>query len=265
MKVPDPLLSVRNIRKRFGGLLALYDVSFDVLPGRVTALIGPNGAGKTTLFNLITGYHRADCGEIRFNGERIDGLMPFQIAAKGIIRTFQNLQIFNNMSVLENVMVGAHLRGKSGWLAAAFHTPAARREEQELREIARHCLRLVGLEERAADAAHSLPYGQQRTLEIARALAAQPKLLLLDEPAAGLSREETIALDDLICRLRDEGLTILLVEHDMDLVMGIADWIVVLHYGSKIAEGPPAVIQSNSEVIQAYLGTDWEREEIENG
>ena len=251
------LLSVQNVYKVFGGLMAVNDVSFNVFEGEIAALIGPNGAGKTTLFNLITGFHSMDQGAIIFDGEPIDGLLPHQITMRGIVRTFQNLQIFHNLSVIENVMVGLHLQGRSGILAAALRLPAARREEAYCRERAHHFLRLVGLEQRAADPAADLPFGQQRLLEIARALAANPRLLLLDEPAAGLSPPEVTELDALICQLRDQGVTILLVEHDMDLVMGIADRVIVLHFGRKIAEGSPAEVQSNQEVVQAYLGTDW--------
>jgi len=263
-EINTALLSVRGVYKEFGGLMAVSDASFDIQAGNITALIGPNGAGKTTLFNLITGHHSIDRGEIYCEVERIDKLPPHEIAAKGIIRTFQNLQIFGNMTVLENVMVGLHLQGKSGLLAASLRLPSARREENEFHNKAYQYLEMVELGSRADESANSLPYGEQRRLEIARALAAQPRILLLDEPAAGLSRPETLALDDLICKLRDKGLTIFLVEHDMDLVMGIADEIIVLQYGMKIAEGTPEEIQSNPEVIQAYLGSDWQQD-MENG
>ena len=261
---PQVLLSVQGLEKSFGGLMALNNVSFDVNTGEVVALIGPNGAGKTTLFNLITGFHEIDGGQIFFKDARIDEIAPYQIVRKGIVRTFQNLQIFNNMTVLENVMVGLHIQGQSGILAAAFRLPSALREEKVSRQEAYRYLELVGLADRANDPAASLPFGQQRLLEIARALAVRPALLLLDEPAAGLTKTETLALDDLICRLREDGLTILLVEHDMELVMSIADRVVVLHYGMVIATGTTAEVQSNPEVIQAYLGTDWQQGEMLN-
>lgn len=248
--------------KWFGGLMAVNQVSFQINAGEILGLIGPNGAGKTTIFNLMTGFHPVSRGEIHFKGERVDALSPHDIVSRGIVRTFQNLQIFDNMSVVENIMVGLHRHGSTGILEAAFRLPVTRREEKECYQRALGYLEMMGLVDRAEDLAGSLPFGQQRLLEVARALAIEPELLLLDEPAAGLTNTERLALDDLICALQEDGLTVLLVEHDMELVMGIANRLVVLHYGTKIAEGTPQEIQSNTEVIQAYLGADWQDQDL---
>lgn len=254
----DVILEAKGIQKSFGGVMAVAGVSLTIRRKEIFALIGPNGAGKTTMFNLISGAHSLDQGEVIFEGKPVHGKPSYHIAAMGLIRTFQNLQIFGTMTVLENVMVGSHLRGKSGFLSAGFKLPGVATEEKRLRDHAMGMLTLVGMESRANDLAPSLPFGQQRLVEIARALAASPKLLMLDEPAAGLTRPETCILDDLISRIRENGVTVLLVEHDMNLVMGIADRMAVLQYGSKIAEGTPAEMQANTDVIGAYLGVDWE-------
>lgn len=250
------ILEINNLTKSFGGVRAIDDISFSVDRGQILAVIGPNGAGKTTLFNLITGIYPPTCGTINFREEEIDGLTPHQIAHLGIARTFQNLQIFNNMTVLENVMVGRHTKSKTGFLGAIFPVGHVQREEQEIVETALEKLVMVGLADKALENASNLPYGQQKMLEIARATALEPELLLLDEPAAGLNSTETRELIDIIYQLRDQGITILLVEHDMETVMEIADRLVVLNFGNKLAEGTPYEIQNNQEVITAYLGEE---------
>jgi branched-chain amino acid transport system ATP-binding protein len=253
------LLSLQDVGISFGGLRAVKQVSFQIQPGQIKALIGPNGAGKTTLFNLITGMLRPDQGVISFLDQPIQGLPPFQIAARGISRTFQIVQLFGHMTVLENVMVGRHLRSRAGLLAAALRLPWTRREEAEIRARSLEWLQFVGLADRAADYAANLPLGHQRLLEIARALATEPKLLLLDEPAAGLDIAETERLKDFIFAIRERGITVLLVEHDMSLTMEVADEIVVLDHGELLAEGTPREIQRHPAVIAAYLGRDWEK------
>jgi branched-chain amino acid transport system ATP-binding protein len=248
------VLEVRAVQKAFGGLIAINELSFNVHRGEIVAVIGPNGAGKTTLFNMINRFLSLTGGEILFEGKRLNDLPPARVAALGIGRTFQILQLFSGMSVVENVMVGRHLRSKGGMFATGLRLPYTRREERRLFDAAMDTLAVVGLKEEAFSAPLNLPYGRQKTLEIARALATEPRLLLLDEPAGGLSTLEIEQLARLIQRIRDDGITILLVEHRMELVMDIADKVVVLNYGSKIGEGTPAEVQSNEEVINAYLG-----------
>ncbi len=248
------IISIDGVSMNFGGVAALSDVSFTVNAGYIKAIIGPNGAGKTTLFNVITGVYSPAAGRILYEGMDIAGTKPDEIASRGITRTFQNVELFSNMTVLENVMVGRHTRSRSGFLSCALRFPCMMREETDIRDSARMHLDFVGLSARSGDMASSLPLGHQRYLEIARALALEPKLLLLDEPAAGLDEKETEDLGGLIRRIRDRGITVLLVEHDMSLTMEISDEIVVLDYGKKIAEGTPREIQYNKKVIDAYLG-----------
>ena len=248
------LLCLENVTQRFGGLLALDAVSFEVAAGGVTAVIGPNGAGKTTLFNAISGFRAPSEGRVKFGGEDITGLRPELVALRGLVRTFQLVQLFETLTVLENVKVGRHL-ATSGELLSALMPLRSHSIEARVEETSRALLRKVGLEGQAETLASSLPYGQKRLLEIARALAADPKLLLLDEPAAGLNRGETARLADLIRDIAREGVTVLLIEHDMSFVMNVADRVAVLDFGRLIAQGTPAEVQKNKDVIAAYLGT----------
>lgn len=248
------LLEVQELHKNFGGLKAVQDVSFSVEQGAIKAVIGPNGAGKTTLFNLIAGSLPLTSGAITFSGKEIHGKKPFQIASLGIARTFQNIKMFSGMTALENVMVGRHVQTSSGFLSSMFHMPWTRKEESRIKEKSFELLRLLEIEEFAHTEAASLAFGQQRAVELARALALEPRLLLLDEPAAGLNIYETAEVGRLISKIRALGITVLLVEHDMSLVMDISDEITVLSFGQKIAEGKPSEIQKNPEVIKIYLG-----------
>ena len=248
------ILSVQNVSKLFGGLRAVDDVSFEVEKGQVFTMIGPNGAGKTTLFNILTGVYRPSSGSIIFQGRSIGGQPPHAVTKAGISRTFQNIRLFGYLPAVENVMVGRHCRMHAKLWDSMFRTPAARHEEREVRERALELMEFVGIARFADDLARNLSYGDQRRLEIARALASDPSLILLDEPAAGLNPAEKTGLGQLIHQIRDLGITVFLIEHDMKVVMGISDEIVVLDHGAKIAEGEPKVVRANRQVIEAYLG-----------
>jgi branched-chain amino acid transport system ATP-binding protein len=250
------LLEASNLNKRFGGLQAVGDVSFTVKKGTIKALIGPNGAGKTTLFNLLTGVIPPDSGRIVFDEKEVQGFKPYMVAGLGMARTFQHIRLFAGMTALENIMVGRHIHSRSGFVSGMLNLPSTWKEEKSIRDKSIEIMQFLGIEAHVDSEAASLSYGLQRTVELGRALACEPKLLLLDEPAAGLNMRETAEMAKLIMKIRDTGITVLIVEHDMSLVMNISDEILVLSYGQKIADDIPLAIQKNPEVIKVYLGED---------
>ena len=252
----ENILEVQGVVMAFGGLMALFKPDFKVKRGIIKAIIGPNGAGKTTLFNIITGFFTPTEGTVRFKGRSIKKFKTHEIAARGISRTFQTIELFGNMTVLENVMLGCHTRVPTSFMASGFRLPGAKRKEEEMRDRALNILKFIGLADKFEEPAENLPLGQQKMLEIGRALATEPELICLDEPAAGLNETETYVASSLIKAINAKGITVLLVEHDMKVIMNISDEIVVLNYGQKIAEGTPEAIRDNSTVIEAYLGSE---------
>jgi branched-chain amino acid transport system ATP-binding protein len=248
------LLEVRDLRKSFGGLLAVDSVNFAIEPGRITSLIGPNGAGKTTVFNLVTGVHRPDRGTILYKDRSLVGCRPHTVVELGIARTFQGIRLFPGLTALENVMAGCHCRGRAGVVAALVRSPGQRREEASIRSRAQEWLRFMRIDHLCHELARNLSYGDQRRVEVARALATGPDLVVLDEPAAGLNEEESASLVDLIRRIRERGITVFLIEHDMKVVMGVSDFVLVLDNGRLIAGGRPEEVQAHPRVIEAYLG-----------
>ena len=250
------MLEVRGITQVFGGLTALEEVNFSVRPGEIVGVIGPNGAGKTTLFNIVSGIYRQTAGQVFLEGVEVTGLPPERLAPRGLVRTFQNIELFGRMTVLENVLVGLHTRSRCGIVACALKLPWQLKEEREIRARAHQWLHFTGIDGLAEQRADSLPFGKGRLLEIARALSLEPRIILMDEPAAGLNSRETADLGQLIRKIREAGVTVVLVEHDMELVMDVCDRIMVLNLGRKLAEGTPREIQENPEVIAAYLGEE---------